>query len=222
MLYNTYMLYVTRGEETMQTVFTSSSSAYRLAYETIRTQILGGELDGGTKLVEERLAEDIGVSRTPIREAIRHLEQEGLIRNKRVYNPTKEDLIHAFEFRSLIECYAIQQAAKNMSVETLNELKLALEDSQKGETAHIVAANKRFHNIILTECNNPVLIRTSEQMDSTIHIASQKLVQNKRPLLYEEHRQLYHAIKDRDESLAAELMKKHLNNDLSFMLQLIE
>lgn len=96
----------------MQVNNTSTSNAYHLAYETIRNNILSGELPGGTKLVEERLAATIGVSRTPIREAIRHLEQEGLIKDKRVDKPTRNDLIHNSELRTLIECYAVKIAAK--------------------------------------------------------------------------------------------------------------
>ncbi|HWL11889.1 MAG TPA: GntR family transcriptional regulator, partial [Ureibacillus sp.] len=142
----------------MQAVNPGTSNAYRLAYESIRNLILSGELMGGIKLVEERLAEKIGVSRTPIREAIRHLEQEGLIKNKRVYKPTKEDLIYSSELITLIESHAAKKAAENMSREKLSQLKHAMKESRKGTVDEIVSANKKFHNLIISECNNPVMV----------------------------------------------------------------
>lgn len=198
----------------------TASNAYRLAYETIRNQIISGELMGGTKLVEERLAENIGVSRTPIREAIRHLEQEGFIRNKRVYQPTKEDLIHTFELRILIECHAVKLAAEFMSEEKLKELKQAVIDSKTKNIEQIVNANKRFHSLIISESNNPLIIETANKMNSLIHMFSLKLIQNNRPFLYEEHEGIYKAIQQRHVQVAVELMEQHLKYDLNFMLNL--
>lgn len=67
-------------------VHKKATTAQTKAYEMIRDRILNGAYPGGMKLVEERLAEEIGVSRTPIREAIRRLEQEGLIKRKKCLN----------------------------------------------------------------------------------------------------------------------------------------
>ena len=97
--------------------------AYTQAYEYIRDQILNGELDRGTKLTEERLAEEIGISRTPVREAIRKLEQEGLIQNKRVVNPSDMDLRHIFQVRILLEGFAARYCASYMTEEVLEKLK---------------------------------------------------------------------------------------------------
>jgi len=73
-------------------VFKSDRSrpAARQSYEIIRDRILNGELSAGTKIVEEKIAAELGVSRTPIRESIRKLEYEGLIVNKKVVNPLKK------------------------------------------------------------------------------------------------------------------------------------
>lgn len=197
----------------------STSNAYRLAYESIRNLILSGELMGGIKLVEERLAEKIGVSRTPIREAIRHLEQEGLIKNKRVYKPTKEDLIYSSEFITLIESHAAKMAAQNMSKDKLNQLKLVLKESKKGTVDEIVSANKKFHELIYMECNNPVMIAELQKMNAVFLLSRRSLIKNKRPLLYEEHEEIYRAIAAKDGDLASELMQKHLVADLKYMLR---
>ena len=95
---------------------TASLNAQLLAYETIRHNIIHGDLPGGKKLIEERLAEQIGVSRTPIREAIRRLEQEGFIKNKRVYLPTKVDLKQLYEVKSLCTFYIFQMCISVASV----------------------------------------------------------------------------------------------------------
>lgn len=205
-----------QGGKELQSITTSN--AYRLAYETIRKEILIGKLPGGSKLVEERLAENIGVSRTPIREAIRRLEQEGLIKNKRVYKPTKSDIINTFELRMLIECYAVRLAAKNMSFEKLNELKQAVENSRTFSIDENVNANKHFHDLIVSECNNPIMIAEANKMNAIIYLFNCTFFKNNRPHLYEEHKEIYHAIKERDEELAVSLLQKHLEVDLQFIL----
>ena len=204
----------------MQAINPSTSNAYRLAYESIRNLILSGELIGGIKLVEERLAEKIGVSRTPIREAIRHLEQEGLIKNKRVYKPTKEDLIYSSELITLIESHAAKKAAENMTKEKLSQLKQVLKESKKGGTIDgIVSANKKFHELIIAECNNPVMIAEIQKMNTVFNLYRRLLIKNKRPLLYEEHEEIYQAIASKNGELASELMRKHLEMDLKYMLR---
>ena len=79
----------------------NSRFASKQAYEIIRDRILNGDLPGGTKIVEEKLAADLGFSRTPIREALRQLSYEGLIVNKKVVQPTEKDLRNLFQVRSL-------------------------------------------------------------------------------------------------------------------------
>lgn len=198
----------------------SNSNAQLLAYRTIRDQIISGVLAGETKLIEERLAEEIGVSRTPIREAIRRLEQEGLIKNKRVYKPSKLDLMHIFEMRTLIECYAAEKAAANMIEENLIKLKQAVRDARNGGVNETVAANKKFHDLIVQESYNPIMIAEVDKMKSIIHIFSRAVVINKRPLLIDEHEEICHAIAAHNGKLASELMRKHLEADLQFTLNI--
>lgn len=94
----------------MQPSTDKSRPAYQQAYEVLRDMILQGTLSPGTKLVEEKLATDLNVSRTPIRESIRRLEQEGLVVNKRVVKLTETDLRNTFELRKLLEGHAAQSA----------------------------------------------------------------------------------------------------------------
>lgn len=191
------------------------------AYEVIRDQILGGTYPGGTRLIESKLAEELGVSRTPIREAIRRLEQEGLIKNKKVYKPTETDLRHLFQMRILIECYAAKMAATYMIDEDIEKLKECILIARNGAHSEIVKANKMFHDLIVMECRNPIMIDTVDKMQSIIYLFSKAVVLHKRPFLIDEHDQICNAIKMRNSDLASDLMKTHLEADLEFTLNIV-
>src|ERR1700748_3742161 len=90
---------------------TNSRFASKQAYEMIRDRILNGDLPGGTKIVEEKLAAELGFSRTPIRDSLRQLGHEGLIVNKKVVQPTEKDLRNLFQVRSLLEGSSAKSAA---------------------------------------------------------------------------------------------------------------
>lgn len=191
------------------------------AYEIMRDQILDGTYPGGMKLVEARLAEEIGVSRTPIREAIRRLEQEGLIKRKKVYKPTETDLRHLFQMRILIECHAAKMAASYMIEEDIKELESCIEVARIGKSEEIVQANKKFHDMIVRECRNPIMIDTVDKMQSIIYLFSRAVVLYKRPFLIDEHELICKAIANRDPKQASDLMQSHLQSDLEFSLEIV-
>ena len=199
-------------------------SAQKSAYEYIRERMLDGTYKGGMKLVEERLASEIGVSRTPIREAIKRLEQEGLIKNKSIYNPTAQDLIYIYELRIVLESFAAKRAAKNMTPETIIELGNTIKKSRssviEGQSKKIYNANQRFHELIVHECHNPIMIERLEKAQTIFYLFSLKLDIYNRPNLIEEHEEIYYAIKNRNEQLAGELMAQHLNKDMNFTLEI--
>ncbi len=132
--------------------------AYTYAYETIRDQILNGDIEPHIKLTEEMLAEKLGISRTPIRSAIAKLEQEGIIRNKRVFIPTANDMRHIFQVRMLLEGYAAKYCSNFITEDALNRLKKCVEIGYNGTTEEIMQANHVFHQIIVQETRNPLMI----------------------------------------------------------------
>lgn len=200
----------------------TSRNAQLLAYEKIRENILNGTYPGGMKVVEVQLAEEIGVSRTPVREAIRRLEQEGLIKRKKVIKPDRTDLLHLFEMRMLIECHAVKMAALHMSDRQLAKLHACLSTVKSGDTDTAIDANKRFHDIIMQECKNPIMIHTVNKMQAVIYLCSTTVVRHARPNLNEEHAAIYEAIAQRDPDSAAALMETHLKANLAFTLAVIE
>ncbi|HAU22025.1 MAG TPA: GntR family transcriptional regulator, partial [Erythrobacter sp.] len=104
-----------------------AKASYR-AYDTIRALILSGELSPGEQLSEEDLAERCGVSRTPVRDALRRLEAELLVRKNEsqrsfVADWSLGDVADAFELRAMVEGYAARRAAERMDVRTMKQLR---------------------------------------------------------------------------------------------------
>ncbi|XXM73267.1 GntR family transcriptional regulator [Lysinibacillus sphaericus] len=195
--------------------------AYLQSYEYIRDQILNGELERGTKLIEEKLAEQLGVSRTPIRESIRKLEQEGLVKQKRVVNPTDMDLRHYFQVRILLEGFAARSAAAYMNEQDLNQLKECIDIGRNGTNEEIMEANKQFHDIIVNATKNPVMVDTIERMQSIIYLFRKTVVYHNRPFLIDEHQEIYDAIVAHNGDEAECLMKEHIQADLEFCLHVM-
>lgn len=198
-----------------------SRPAYNQSYEIIRDMILQGEIPRGTKIVEEKLASELGVSRTPIRESIRKLEQEGLIANKMVINPSEKDLRNTFQVRMLLEGSAARSAATYLPENELQSLLECVRIGRTGALEDIMKANEKFHEIIVQASNNPFMIDIIDRMQSIIYLFRRTVVYYNRPFLIDEHENIYEAIKARDGDQAEALMKQHLQADLDFCLHLI-
>jgi DNA-binding GntR family transcriptional regulator len=134
------------------------------AYRLIRAQILSGERAGGDWLREGDLADMIGVSRTPVREALRRLTAEGLVRYNRnrgvqVAVWTADDLDEIFSLRSVLEPWACRLAAVSPSVDLaeLDRLAHDMDSAARGSVADvdvITELNNRFHRLVLEGSNN--------------------------------------------------------------------
>ena len=138
------------------------------AYEYIKDAIILGKYEPGMRLGEETLAKELNISRTPIREAIKQLEAEGLVvplkRGVGVRNFTKEDIREIYDLRSLLESYAASQAAMNRTDADLDELKLAnelyeeaIQDNLQSDMVRIrkvVRVNQQFHEAIVSAAKN--------------------------------------------------------------------
>ncbi|WP_053367704.1 GntR family transcriptional regulator [Bacillus sp. FJAT-27245] len=195
--------------------------AYLQTYEYLRDKILHGELERGTKLTEEKLAQELGVSRTPIRESIRRLEQEGLVKQKRVVNPTETDLRNLFQVRILLEGFAAKSAATYMGEMDLKKLEECVRVGRTGTPDEIMKANESFHDIIVRSTNNPVMVDTIERMQAIIYLFRKTVVYHNRPFLIDEHQYIYEAILNRQADEAERLMKEHLQADLDFCLHVL-
>ncbi|SES18840.1 GntR family transcriptional regulator [Psychrobacillus sp. OK032] len=199
----------------------NSRFASKQAYEVIRDRILNGDMPGGTKIVEEKLATELGFSRTPIRESLKQLSYEGLIVNKKVVQPTEKDLRNLFQVRSLLEGFSANAAATYLPKEDLNTLYSCIKMGREGTVEEIMDANERFHEIIVQASGNALMIDTINRMKSIIYLFRKTVVLYNRPRLIDEHEEIYEAIKARDSETAKKLMEDHLKEDLDFCLHIL-
>lgn len=139
-----------------------------VVFNTLRQAILRGELKPGERLMEIQLANKLGVSRTPIREAIRKLELEGLVlmiprKGAEVAEITEKSLRDVLEVRRALEELAVQLVCEKITEEEIEELKAAAREFENvlkdGDITKIAEADVRFHDVIYMATDNQKLIQ---------------------------------------------------------------
>lgn len=146
------------------------STAADAAYETLRGEILSGTRAMGQRLGEQEISRSLAISRTPLREALRRLESDGIVeitpqRGARVISPTVSDLLDIFDLREQLEAAAAEAAATKISsarIEELSDLAERLEDlASKPRSAEFdierTNNNSRFHDLLLISSERPKL-----------------------------------------------------------------
>ena len=148
-----------------------------MVYEELKMQILKGSIIPGTRMMEVELAEEMGVSRTPIREAIRKLEKEGLVtieprRGAYASMISTEDMVEILEVRQDLEGLAAYFAADRMTGEQMAELKEVSnnynEAVKRGKMEDMIKYDTRFHHIIVESCRNKILVQMIEQLQELV------------------------------------------------------
>ena len=190
--------------------------------EILEDDIVYGVYKRGEVLTEMKLAENLGVSRTPIREALRRLEQERLIvdtgKGSVVQGITKEDLLDIMDIRQRIEGLASLYAAENITPEGAEELShlMDLQEfyQQKKDISRLQTVDDEFHAAICRlSCRNVIndtLIPLHRKTRLYRKIAMED--QERTPNTLREHREIYKAIVSGNGELAKELTKKHIEN----------
>ena len=194
-----------------------------VVFNTLRKAILRGELKPGERLMEIQLANKLGVSRTPIREAIRKLELEGLVlmiprKGAEVAQITYKNMHDVLEVRKALEELSVQLACERITPEQVEEMKMAAEDFRKvlksGDVTKIAEADVKFHEIMITLLNN-----LREQMYRfRVEYLKQKECY---PQLLEEHDKLIALISGGEVEEACELMGCHIDNQASTVSDVI-
>lgn len=204
-----------------------------VVFNTLRQAILKGELKPGERLMEIALAERLGVSRTPIREAMRKLELEGLVvmiprRGAQVANITEKDLNDVLEVRLALENMAIEKACNRMTEDQMDKLWIAAREFKKtmteGNLVRLAEADVEFHEIIYQASDNRRLNQVLNNLREQIYRYRVEYLKDEetRNVLVKEHEELYHAIKERDVSRALEISSKHIENQRKAIIQSIE
>lgn len=192
-----------------------------VVFENLRTAILDGNLKAGQRLMEVQLAEQLGVSRTPIREAIRKLELEGLVvmlprKGAYVANMSFKDLIDVLEVRASLEGLAGSLAAERRRDEDIEELeKLSKEFEQCVREADVEGVLKKdveFHEKIFSMANNKKLFQLITSLWEQVHRFRVTYVSNYEASLslVEEHNRILQAIKNGDSDLTKKYATEHI------------
>jgi DNA-binding GntR family transcriptional regulator len=196
-------------------------NASSVATELIRQAILDGRLAPGQRLKEEELARELGISRTPVREALLVLQAEGLVeaapnRGAAVRVHTAEDLDDLYQLRALLEGYAARRAAVRMGEETVAALWASCERFEavalEGEVRELVQENLFFHGAILDAAGSARLARMVRKVIELplVYRSYVWYSPEQRQLSVHYHRQIARALEARDAERAELLMKEHV------------
>ncbi|AGT31060.1 GntR family transcriptional regulator [Geobacillus genomosp. 3] len=201
-------------------------------YEYLREEIIAGGFAPGERLVEEKIAKKIQVSRSPIREAIRMLEKEGLVMVNKgggvtVFSPDMENFQYLYECRVELEPLAAYYAAQRIAKKQVEDLRrhLIWIDEQPLGLKEILDMNTKFHEGIVTASRNPFLIRMIEQIrgiNSLYRVAILKQNMLRMKLAIQEHIQIFEAIERGDADKARECMKEHIVSDYKYYVNVYQ
>ncbi|WP_255780380.1 GntR family transcriptional regulator [Dactylosporangium sp. AC04546] len=197
------------------------TAASERAVEQLRERILGGEYAPGERLGEVDLAEKLGVSRTPVREALRRLSAEGLVelttnKGARVVEYPREDLDHIFEIRARLEGLAARAAATTASAADLDRLDAIAtelkEHSEAGRLEEVYRLNADYHATLNGLAGSPVVAATVAQLVHasvlmrTLHAFDEAALRRSA----NHHLEIVAALRARDGDWAEAVMRAHL------------
>ncbi len=191
-------------------------------FEKLESDILLGKYSRGEVLSESRLSAELGVSRTPIREALRRLEQEHIIEETAkgiiVVGISEKDLTDIFLIRENLEALAASLAAQNSTDEQLDELKEALELQEfylnKNDSDRIKKMDNRFHNMIYKLTGSMTFYDTLLPLHKKVQKYRRASIESKSRAFdsVKEHREIYNAIAERNPEKAAQCTTRHIKN----------
>ncbi|WP_291236520.1 GntR family transcriptional regulator [Frisingicoccus sp.] len=204
-----------------------------VVFYTLRQAILKGELEPGERLMEMQLAEQLGVSRTPIREAIRKLELEGLVvmiprRGAIVAKITEKDLRDVLEVRSSLERLSTELACERMEDNTIIELKKAQEAFKAALNQDDITLQAQrdveFHDVIYKSTGNLRLIQMLNNLREQMYRYRLEYLKYDpaHQTLIEEHELIIGALSKRDKETATNIIVRHVSNQELTVLKKIQ
>ncbi len=200
-----------------------------IVFETLREAIINQTLKPGERLMEIQLADEMGVSRTPVREAIRKLELEGLVvmvprKGAYVAGISMKDIHEVYELRSALEALAASLAAARITDEELEKMERQVlkeaEETELNNLSGIVAIDTTFHDLLYQAAHNQRLVQfiniLQEQLQRFRAASLSKPGRSKTAL--DEHKKIVEALGERDARLAAKLATEHIENAENAMI----
>jgi DNA-binding GntR family transcriptional regulator len=199
-------------------------------YHDLLEEILQGDLEPGEILVESALGSRFGVSRTPIREALRMLEQDGVLervnRGMRVRPTSAEEVLEIYGVRGTLEAEAARQAAVRRSdydLATLDRIIEAMAGAKEATPQEMAAINRSFHRAIWQAAKNRTLSDLLDRL--AVHLRRYPATTYTRPGRWDEalneHRALLEAIREGDAPSAADIAERHISTARNVRLDMI-
>lgn len=207
-----------------------ASPASDQAYRAIRTAILEGRYSGGSRLTEDQLAADLGLSRTPVREAVRRLETEMLLRSVPrvglvVPLPTLEEFYELFEARLMVDTYAARLAAERATPGQLRTLRFTHERlgeaAAAGAAGDLIRGNIRFHAQVIEATHNRRLLSMSRPLVDAIEVAAARVRLARAQEMLIEHAAIVEALEGHDPGRAEDAARLHVEHGQAFYARLI-
>lgn len=204
-----------------------------MVFDVLMEAIISGQLPPGERLMEVQLAEEMGVSRTPVREAIRRLELEGFVvmiprKGAYVAGLSVKDIVNIFEIRTSLEQLAVSLAAERMTedeLETLERMIVEMTDTSKDADAETwTELDKRFHHLLYEYSRNERLVQMMENIAEQINRYRVITLSNLevRQHTVEEHTRIVEAIAERNINEAQKASTDHLNNIQASLIVLLQ
>src|SRR5512139_789560 len=202
-------------------------------YDSLKKSILHGKLTAGQRLIEEQLAHQVGISRTPVREAFHKLERDELVTRLpkggfAVRKFTKEDVEEIFGIRSALESYAAYLATLHMAPDKISVLEDKLKESEdaleKGDTDKAVQLNTEFHDLLYKSCKSKKLVEMINTFRDYFYRYRSALlhIQDGISSSTKDHRMMLEAMKKKNPRLAERLVRKHLARGKELVLREID
>jgi DNA-binding GntR family transcriptional regulator len=204
-----------------------------VVFNTLRDAILTGKLVPGERLMENQLAEKLGVSRTPVREALRMLELENLVelvprKGAQVLDMSEKDITNILEVRSALEGLATSLACKKMTKEDLQQLKNMEVDFEKAvadnDVDHFVDIDEDFHDLIFAATENDKLISIFRNLRIQLYryrMAQAKNNETSMSTIVAHHRSIIRAIENHDAEEGASIAQGHIKYQTESILRFV-
>ena len=203
-----------------------------VVFNTLRQAILRGELKPGERLMEIQLANKLGVSRTPIREAIRKLELEGLVlmiprKGAEVAEITEKSLRDVLEVRRALEELAVELVCEKITDEQIQDLKDAAEEFKEslkdGDITRIAEADVKFHDVIYMATDNQKLIQLLNNLREQMYRYRVEYLKRSdfHQQLIDEHEEIIETIESGQKDRAVQVVCQHVDNQVEAVMDTI-
>src|SRR5512139_1291378 len=202
-------------------------------YDSLKKSILHGKLTAGQRLIEEQLAHQVGISRTPVREAFHKLERDELVSRLpkggfAVREFTKADVEEIFGIRCALESYAAYLATLHITPDKISALEKKLEELQKAlegrDTNKVVQLNTEFHNLLYKACKSKKLADMINNYTDYFYRyrAAFPISEDNFKYTVEDHKSMLDAMKKKNPRLVEKLVRAHLEKTKELVLEAVD